>query len=99
MGFASEIVKSLFGKELSAGYALLFLSFVIFCVSFVIWAIYYATVKKGVSELSSITWLSLKDTLKYTGITVMSIVIASGVLFVYDFVLDKILNVIVKNAK
>jgi preprotein translocase subunit SecE len=99
MGFASEVVKSLFGKELSGGYALLFLSFVLICVSFIVWCIYYATVKKGVSELSSISWLSFKDTLKYTGIAVMAIVVTSGVLFAYDFVLDKILNVIVKNAK
>jgi preprotein translocase SecE subunit len=99
MGFASEIVKNMFGKELSGGYALLLLSFVLFCIGFVVWAIYYATVKKGVAELSSITWLSFKDTLKYAGITVMSIVIASGILFVYDFVLDKILNLIIKNAK
>ncbi len=99
MGFASEVVKSLFGKELSGGYALLFLSFVIFCVGFVVWCIYYATVKKGVSELTSITWLSFRDTLKYTVIAVMAIIISSGILFAYDFVLDKILNVIVKNAK
>jgi preprotein translocase SecE subunit len=99
MGFASQIVNSLFGKDLSGGYALLFLSFLLFCIGFVVWAIYYATVKKGVAELSAISWLSLKDTLNYTGLTVMSIIVASGILFVYDFVLDKILNVIVKNAK
>lgn len=99
MEFASRIVNTLFNKQLSGGYALTFLLFVIFCIGFLIWAIYFAIVKKGASELQNITWLSAKDTLSYTSITIISIVIFSTILFVYDFGLDKIVNIIIENAK
>jgi preprotein translocase SecE subunit len=95
----SSLVNTLFGKSLTGGYALLFLTFVLLCLAFVIWAIYFATVKKAAVELQNITWLSLKDTLKYTGVTLVSIVIFSSILFVYDFGLDKLVNVIIENAK
>lgn len=99
MNFASKIVSDVFAKQLSGGYAWLFLAFVAFCIGFVIWAIYYATVKKGITELTNITWLSFKDVVKYTLLTVGTIIVFSGILFVYDLVLDKLLNLILKNAK
>ncbi len=99
MELATKFIHNVFNKDLSGGYAVTFILFLLFCLGFIIWAIYYATVKRAVVELGRVSWLSLSDTLKYTGITVFSIVVFSGILFAYDFGLDKILNVIIKNAK
>jgi preprotein translocase SecE subunit len=99
MNFASKIVSIAFGLDLSSGYATIFLLFVVFCVAFLVWMIYYATAKKALVELSNVSWLSFKDTFKYTGVTVLAITLFSTVLFIYDLGLDKIVNVILNNAK
>lgn len=99
MDFVSNLVKTLFDKELSPTYAFILLAYYLAIIIFVIWAIYYATVKKAAAELPNITWLSLKDTIKYTSITLFSIVIFSSILFVYDFGLDQLVNLVIENAK
>jgi preprotein translocase SecE subunit len=99
MDTLSKFISNVFGRELSGGYAILFLTFVLACIGFVIWMIYYAVAKKGISELSNISWLSLKDTFKYTMITVVTITVFSAVLFFFDFGVDKIVNIIIENAK
>ena len=98
MNFASKLVENVFGLTLSPSYALIFLSFVLFCIGFIIWAIYYATVKKAAAELSNVTWLSLKDTLKYTSITVLTIMVFSLILFFFDTGVDKLINSIIQNG-
>ena len=99
MDFLSKIILEIFGKNVSGGYSILFLIFIISCIAFLIWAIYFATTKKALLELTSISWLSLTDTAKYTTITVISIIVFSAIFFVYDFGIDKVVNVIIQNAK
>ena len=99
MDSLSKFISDVFGRELSGGYAVLFIVFVLTCIGFLIWMIYYAIAKKGIDELSNISWLSLKDTFKYTMITVVTITVFSAVLFSFDFGIDKIVNIIIENAK
>ncbi len=98
MDFLSDFVQNVFGKELTAGYATLFLVFVIICVGFTAWAIYYATYKGALSELARVSWLSMKGTIVYTSITVGVIVVLSLVLFAYDSGLNELVNIVIENA-
>jgi len=99
MAFASKLVSDLFNKDLSNGYAVLFLVFILICILSVLGGIYYATRKKAIHELGDVTWLSFKDTVKYSAITIISLILCSSILFVYDFSLDKVVNLIIQNAK
>jgi preprotein translocase SecE subunit len=99
MNWASQLANTIAGLELSPNYAYLFIAFVVFVIGFIVWVYYFAVFKKGVTELQKITWLSLKDTVSYTLLTVFSIVVFGGILFGYDFLLDKLVNIIVQNAK
>lgn len=98
MNWATDLVKIISGLELSPNYAYLYLLFVIVTIGFVIWAYYFAVFKNGVQELTNITWLSLKDTVKYTLITIFSIIVFGMILFGYDFILDKLVNTIIQYA-
>jgi preprotein translocase SecE subunit len=99
MNWASQLVKTISGLELSPNYAYMYIAFVVMTIAFIVWVYYFAVFKKGAKELSNITWLSLKETLSYTTLTIFTIVTFSTLLFGYDFLLDKIVNIIVQNAK
>lgn len=99
MEFLSKIIQNIFGLSLSGKLAVIFAVFVLICVASVIWGLYYAFGKRAVNELSNISWLSLKDTVKYSTVTIVALVVSSGVLFAYDFLLDKVVKVIINNAK
>lgn len=98
MNWATELVKTISGLELSPNYSYVFLSFVIFTIGFIVWAFYFAIYRKGLQELSNVSWLSLKDTVTYTVLTVVVIIIFSSLLFVYDFFLDKLITIIIEYA-
>lgn len=99
MNWAVDLTKLILGKELSADYAVIFLLFVIFCISFYLWSIYFAIRKNALNELKSITWYSFKDTLLTTLVVVISILVSSLILFAYDFGLDQLVNLIFNYAK
>jgi len=99
MNWATDLVKTISGLELSANYAYVYLLFIVITISFIVWAYYFAVYKKGVKELTNITWLSLKDTITYTLLTIFTIVLFGAILFGYDFILDKLVNTIIQNAK
>ena len=99
MNWASQLVKTISGLDLSANYAYLYLTFIVLTIGFVVWVYYFAVFKKGVWELTNISWLSLKETVTYTLLTISTIVVFSTLLFGYDFLLDKLVNIIVQNAK
>lgn len=98
MNWASDLVKLISGLELSPNYAIIYLLFVLTVIGFIVWGYYYAVFRKGARELKNITWFSLKDTAKYTLLTVATIVIVGGLMFSYDFLLDKLVNIIIQNA-
>jgi preprotein translocase SecE subunit len=99
MDVASRIISELFNKELHGGYAVLFLVFVGICIMAIIAGLYYAIGKRAVNELGNVTWLSLKDTIKYSAITIITITVFSTILFAYDFGLDKVVKLIIENAQ
>ena len=99
MNWATELVKTIANIELSPNYAYLFLAFVLFAIGFVVWAFYFAVFKKAITELGNISWLSFRETINYTTLTVACIVVFSTLLFGYDFLLDKLVNIIIQNAK
>ena len=99
MNWASDLVKTISGLELSPNYAIVYLLFVLMVIGFIVWCYYYAVFKKGASELKKITWFPMKDTAKYTILTVVTIIVVGGILFSYDFLLDKLVNIIIQNAR
>ena len=98
MNWATELVKTISGLELSPNYSYVFLSFVIFTIGFILWAFYFAVYRKGLQELGNVSWLSLKDTVTYTVLTVVVIIIFSSLLFGYDLLLDKLITIIIEYA-
>ncbi len=98
MNWATELVKTISGLELTPNYAYLYLGFITVTIGFAAWMVYYALFKGAVKELDYVEWLSLKDTVKYTVITVIAIVIFSSILFGYDFLLDQLVSTIIQYA-
>lgn len=98
MNWATELVRIISGLELSPNYAYIFLAFILFTIGFVLWAFYYAIFKGAIKELTNISWLSFKDTVTYTTISIVVIVIFSTLLFLYDFILDQLVNIIIQYA-
>lgn len=98
MNWATDLVKAISGLELSPNYAYLYLLFLVITISFFVWVYYFAVYKNGVRELSNITWLSFRDTVKYTLVTIFTIFVFGMILFGYDFILDKLVNTIIQYA-
>jgi preprotein translocase SecE subunit len=98
MNWATELVKTISGLDLTPNYAYLYLVFIAVTIGFIAWTLYYALLKGAVKELDYVEWLSLKDTVKYTVITLMAIVLFSSLLFGYDFLLDQLVSTIVQYA-
>jgi preprotein translocase SecE subunit len=96
MNWAVDFAKNVFGLTLSPNYALVFLGFVLFVISFIVGCYYYIVFKGAVSELKNITWPTIGLTLKYTGITIITIIMASSLMFGYDYILDQAVSIIIK---
>lgn len=95
MGIFSNIVETLFDKELEGIYALLFLLFIIIIIGFVSWAIYYAVGRKAMKELTKIKWLDAKTTLNYSVLSISVIVLAALFFFFIDLGIDSLLGIII----
>lgn len=96
MNWLVDIIKNLFGITLSPNYALVFTAFVLFVIGFIVWVYYFAVYKGAVSELKNITWPTIGLTMRYTVITILVIVLMGTLLFGYDYILDKLVSIIIK---
>lgn len=99
MNPAIELTKIILGKELPNDYSLIFLSFVLFCIIFFVWSLYFVIYKGGIEELKKIEWLSFRDTFITSINIVLFIVISSLILFGFDFVLNELVNLILTYGK
>lgn len=99
MNLVIDITKLILGKELPFDYSILFLTFVLFCVIFFIWSLYFIIKKGAFEELRKIEWYPMKDTFFTSINVVIFIVISSVILFSFDFVLNQLVSIIFNYAK
>lgn len=94
-----DTTKLILGRELPFDYSLIFLGFVLFCVIFFIWSLYFIIKQRAFEELRKIEWYPMKDTFFNSINVVIFIVISSIVLFSFDFVLNQLVSIILNYAK
>lgn len=73
----------------------LFIFFVLINVGFLIWAVYYAFVRKAVDELDMITWPTISQTIYDSIFTIVFVIIVCLLMFGMDFGLDQVINAII----
>lgn len=99
MNLITDITKLILGKELPFDYSIIFLTFVLFCVIFLIWSLYFIIKQRGFEELRKIEWYPMKNTFFTSINVVIFIVMSSVVIFSFDFVLNQLVSIILNYAK